>query len=49
MTWRVGWAKVDKADAVALWHQRVALQLVGRGFHDPAHLDGLPDSTAVKF
>ena len=42
-------AEVDRSDEVALWHQRVALQLVGRGFHAPSHLDGLPADTATKF
>ena len=40
---------VDDSDTLAVWHQRAALQLVGRGFHYPAHLDGLSAATAVKF
>ena len=40
---------VDDSDTLAVWHQRAALQLVGRGFHYPARLDGLSATTAVKF
>ena len=41
--------QVDGTATLAVWHQRAAMQLVGRGFHHPSHLDGLSAATAMKF
>ena len=42
-------AEVDGIGAPATWHQQAALQLVGRGFACPAHLDGLRLEDTGKF
>lgn len=42
-------ASVDKHVQPAIWHHQGALQLVGRGFWCPEHLDGLQNADVLKF
>ena len=42
-------ASVDDCQQLAIWHHQAALQLVGRGFHYPAHLDGLQSKDVARF
>ena len=41
--------RVEGVSAPATWHQSAALQLVGRGFACPAHLDGLRVDDVLRF
>ncbi|CAE7038795.1 unnamed protein product [Symbiodinium natans] len=40
---------VDGQATSSVWHLRAAIQLVGRGFAFPEHLDGLLDSDVMRF
>ena len=47
--WQTWLMQADRSETVTLWHQRAALRLVGRGFREPSHLDGLKAEAAAKF
>ena len=42
-------ASVDGQASASVWHLPTAIQLVGRGFVFPEHLDGLLDSDVHRF
>eukprot|EP00438_Fugacium_kawagutii_P006852 Skav210206 [mRNA] locus=scaffold3141:74491:87031:+ [translate_table: standard] len=42
-------ASIDKYLQPAIWHHQGALQLVGRGFWCPEHLDGLKQADVLRF